>query len=334
MDRYLNEIARYPLMTAAEEIRLARLVQQMMQLKKKDEPLTPDEQRIVKRGERAKKRFVEANLRLVVYIAKKYASRQPVSMDILDLIQEGAVGLMRAVDMFDPNRGYKFSTYAYWWCRQSMTRALHVQERMIRRPHTVIEIAGKLPKAVTEETQRLGRAPKPSELAAKLNVKESEILLLMERGRSMISLDTSPTGIDDKTILEIIPDPNSTYKAELEDAMDFELQCPLLELGLSSLTDNERLFVEMRYGLNGHAPHTYESIAKAANPPVSRERIRQVLDKSIRKLRYQLALNTDPIAAVRKNEAAAAKAKEPPYLPVPKERSPQALAAARALQFV
>ena len=236
MDSYLNEIARYPLMTPEEEIRLGKLVQQMVKLKQLERELTPEERQLVRRGERAKRRFIEANLRLVVYIAKRYAARQPINMDILDLVQEGSVGLMRAVEMYDPNRGYKFSTYSYWWCRQAMSRALQVQERLIRRPHTVIDLAGKLPKVITEESQRLGRTPTTKELAAKLKVKASEIELLVERGRAVLSLDNVCSNNDNKAIVEIIADPNSLNKDMADDALELEMQTPVLELGLSTLT--------------------------------------------------------------------------------------------------
>ncbi|MEN9861444.1 MAG: hypothetical protein RLZZ515_1926, partial [Cyanobacteriota bacterium] len=166
MDRYLNDIARYPLMSPDEEIRLGKIVRASMALKAEGRELTAAEQRVVRRGDKAVRRFVEANLRLVVYIAKRYAARKPHAMDMLDLVQEGAIGLVRAAEMFDPERGYKFSTYSFWWCRQAMSRALQNQERMIRRPCTVAELAGKLNKAAQQETQRLGRSPSTAELAA------------------------------------------------------------------------------------------------------------------------------------------------------------------------
>lgn len=313
MDSYLNEISRYPLMTPEEEIRLGKIVQEMVKLKKLKRPLTADEKRAVRRGERAKRRFVEANLRLVVYIAKRYAARQPVTMDILDLVQEGSVGLMRAVEMYDPNRGYKFSTYSYWWCRQSMSRALQTQERMIRRPHTVIDLAGKLPKAVTEETQRLGRAPTTKELATKLKVKLSELELLIERGRAVMSLDATASNADDKAIIDIVADPNSVDTTDADEALELQLKTPVLALGLSSLSDLERQLIEMRYGLNGYPEHTYDALAKQNNLQVSRERVRQILDRAIKKLRYQMAEIQAQQAEAHKGEelVVAAKAEKP-----------------------
>lgn len=320
MDSYLNEIARYPLMTPEEEIRLGKLVQQMVKLKQLDRELTPEEKQLVRRGERAKRRFVEANLRLVVYIAKRYAARQPINMDILDLVQEGSVGLMRAVEMYDPNRGYKFSTYSYWWCRQAMSRALQVQERLIRRPHTVIDLAGKLPKALTEESQRLGRTPTTKELAAKLKVKAEEIELLIERGRAVLSLDSVTKNNDDKSIIEVIADPSSLTRELADDALELELKTPVLQLGLSTLTEQERTYIEMRYGLNGYSEHTYEAISKETNAKVSRERIRQILDRAVTKLRFQMAQIQAQQAEDRRNEAQALMAKE--QAPPPVQQAP------------
>lgn len=297
MDSYLCEIARYPMMSPEEEIRLGRLVQKAQKLKKTSRPLTADEKIVVKRGERAKRRFVEANLRLVVYIAKKYAAKKPLNVDILDLVQEGSVGLMRAVEMYDPERGYKFSTYSYWWCRQAMSRALNTQERLIRRPHTVIELASKMPKAITEEAQRLGRAPTARELAAKLNVKEEEIHLLRERGCNALSLDALFGERNDCSMYDTIADPVSVNREDADRSLDVELKMPVVLLALSSLMESERTYIEMRYGLNGHQPHTYDAIAKEVG--LSRERVRQVLDRGVRKLRYQMALHQQQLADSR-----------------------------------
>jgi RNA polymerase sigma factor (sigma-70 family) len=291
MDSYLNEIARHPLMTPEEEIEQGRIIRSAAELKDLKRPLTTEELRLQKRAERAKKRFVEANLRLVVYIAKKYASRNPVVIDMLDLVQEGAVGLMRAAEMFDPERGYKFSTYSYWWCRQAMTRSLQVQERLIRRPHTVIEMASKLPKAVHEETLRLGRPPSTAELAKKLTVKESEILLLMERGGPVISLDSQPLGTEQKSFADIVADPNSMDSEDQDLMLELEMRMPQILFYMETLTEIEKRYVQMRFGLGDYLPHTYQQIAKTAG--VSRERIRQILDKALRKLRLQLSSPKD-----------------------------------------
>jgi RNA polymerase sigma factor (sigma-70 family) len=289
LDRYLNDISRYPLMSPEEEIRLGKLVQSAKALKAETRELTPDEQRIVRRGDKAIRRFVEANLRLVVYIAKRYASRQPQMMDMLDLVQEGAIGLVRAAEMFDPERGYKFSTYSFWWCRQAMSRALQNQERMIRRPSSVAELAGKLHKTAQKETQRLGRTPTTAELAAVLKVKQEEILLLMERGLNVSSLDAMVAGMEDKSLLETIADPNSLNTDEQDMEMDLQTRMPLVLNSIKQLPEKERLFIQKRFGINGYVPHTYQEIAAATQ--VSRERVRQVIDTGLRKIRLQMARN-------------------------------------------
>lgn len=322
MDSYLDEIARYPLMTGEEEIELGRTVKIAEQLKQLERPLTREEKLAVKRGDRAKRRFVEANLRLVVYIAKRYQCRNPVAIDMLDLIQEGAVGLMRAAEKFDPERGYKFSTYSYWWCRQAMTRALHTQERLIRRPHTVIEMAGKLPKAIHEETLRLGRPPKPKELAVKLKVKESEILLLMERGSVFLSLDAMIAGVDDRALIDAIPDPTTMDSEQSDIDLDLQIKWPILELCLSKIDEADRKLLEMRYGINGYAPHTYEAIAQGAG--VSRERIRQLLERATRKLKFQLATYHQEQCDSRRDaeSSAPARAHTPPRRQAPVPATP------------
>lgn len=313
MDSYLNEIARYPMMTPEEEIRLGRLVCKAEALKKLERELNADEKKAIRRGERAKKRFVEANLRLVVYIAKKYAANKPLAMDILDLIQEGSVGLMRAVEKFDPERGYKFSTYSYWWCRQAMGRALHTQEFLIRRPHPVIDIASKMPKAIHEEYQRLGRKPTVREIAGKLKVKEEEIYLLMERGSTTVSLDSTLAHTNGMLLSEIVADPSTVDSDNSDTALDIELKMPMIKMSLTLLTEQEQDVVAMRFGLYDNEPHTYEAIAKQFG--VSRERIRQIVDRSLRKIRYSFAMNMSNQRDNRTDEAPLELAKE--YTPAP-----------------
>ncbi len=287
VDRYLNDIARYPMMTPEEEIRLGHLVKKAMALKAQKRELTRDERLVVKRGERAKRRFVEANLRLVVYIAKKYAARKPMAMDLLDLVQEGTIGLMRAAEMFDPERGYKFSTYSFWWCRQAISRALQTQERLIRRPNTVAELSGKIAKTAQAETQRLGRAPTTAELAVALNVKEDEIRLMLERGQPTVSLDCLVYNTETKTLLELMVDPNSLEVEEADMERDLQMRMPQVQGCLLQLKDNERTFIEKRFGINGYTPHTYAEIARDLQ--LSRERVRQVIDIGLRKIQYQMA---------------------------------------------
>ncbi len=306
MDRYLNDIARYPLMSPEEEIRLGKLIQAAKPLKAETRQLTTDEQRIVRRGDKAVRRFVEANLRLVVYIAKRYAQRKPMVMDILDLVQEGTIGLVRAAEMFDPERGYKFSTYSFWWCRQAMSRALQNQERMIRRPSTVAELAGKLHKAAAKEGQRLGRAPTTAELAAALNVKEEEIRLLMERGCNVVSLDAPVPNTDDKALMDLMVDPASADIEQQDLERDLQERMPRMLGCLETLPDKERLFIQKRFGINGFVPHTYKEIAETNQ--ISRERVRQVIEVALRKLRYQMARGGPAPVEVHTAEAPSATA--------------------------
>jgi RNA polymerase primary sigma factor len=300
MDRYLNQIARYPLMSPEEEIRLGKLVKASKALKAETRELTADEKRIIARGDKAIKRFVEANLRLLVYIAKRYISRKPQVMDVLDLVQEGTIGLVRAAEMFDPERGYKFSTYAFWWCRQAMSRALQTQERMIRRPSTVAELAGKLHKTAAKESQRLGRTPTTAELAAALNVKEEEIRLLMQRGCNVVSLDAVVANTEDKALLDLMVDPVSLETEERDLEMQMQEQLPQVLYCMETLADKERLFIQKRFGINGYLPHTYQEIAVTTQ--VSRERVRQIIDSGLRKLRLQMSRNGRAVAADHKAE--------------------------------
>lgn len=300
MERFLNDVGRYPMMTPEEEIRLGRVIKKAMALKQLGRELTNEERLIAKRGERAKRRFVEANLRLVVYIAKRYVARRPLAMDLLDLVQEGTIGLIRAAEMFDPERGYKFSTYSFWWCRQAMSRALMTQERLIRRPATVAELASKLSKAVHAESQRLGRAPTTAELASYLNVKEEELLLLKERGGATVSLDSLVVDTESKTLIDLMVDPNSADTEQNDSDLDLLLRLPQLHYWLSQLKDNEREFIEKRYGINGYTPHTLTEIAQGHQ--ISRERVRQVISSALRKIKHKvatsgLALNADRTSA-------------------------------------
>jgi RNA polymerase sigma factor (sigma-70 family) len=309
MDRYLNDIARYPLMSPDEEIRLGKIVRASMALKAEGRELTAAEQRVVRRGDKAVRRFVEANLRLVVYIAKRYAARKPHAMDMLDLVQEGAIGLVRAAEMFDPERGYKFSTYSFWWCRQAMSRALQNQERMIRRPCTVAELAGKLNKAAQQETQRLGRSPSTAELAAALKVNEEEIRTLMERGGTVASLDAMIHNMEDKSLIETMADPRSMNTEEQELEMDLQTRMPLVLYTMEQLPEKERVFIQKRFGINGYVPHTYQEIA--VTNEISRERVRQVIDTGLRKIRYQMSKQGQLLDEDRKDAGSGAAATAP-----------------------
>jgi RNA polymerase primary sigma factor len=286
--RYLDDIGRYPLLTAAEEIELGKLVQQAKPLKSLERPLTKAEKLLLRRAKRAEKRFVEANLRLVVSVAKRYAARNLVFLEMLDLVQDGSMGLMRAVELFDPSRGYKFSTYAYWWIKQAMTRAVSQKERLLRIPTSVADKASRLGRVTQELGHQLGRSPSNAEVAQELGMSLSELSLLLERGRPTLSLDTPRPGMDDLILGEAIADPASLLWSEvLGEWLDDEMHLALLPGCLLMLEEKEREMLSARYGLTGKEPKTYAEIGKKYG--VTRERVRQVVDKASKRLRLFLS---------------------------------------------
>jgi RNA polymerase sigma factor (sigma-70 family) len=289
LDFYLNSLERYPLLTPAEEIELGRLVQRGQALKQLDRPLTKAEKALAKRALRAKQRFIEANMRLVVFIAKKYQKRV-THLDMLDLIQEGTLGLVRGVEKFDPSRGYKFSTYAYWWIRQALNRTITTQEFLIRRPTTVGELAQKVPKTAQRLMTELGRTPTTPELAAALEVRVEELETFLQRGQQMMSLDCSrpdSSGNMMSQLGDLIADPTTIDQEAIDNEMTLAMQLPVLQQGLSKLTDQERFFLSHRYGLDGAEIRTLADLGKEHG--VSRERVRQITEKALRRLRYYLA---------------------------------------------
>lgn len=288
MARYLDDIGKHPLMTAAEEIEQAKLVQAAAKLAVLERPLTAREKVAMRRGERAKRRFVEANLRLVVSVAKRYYGMNLRFHDLLDLVQEGSIGLMRATEMFDPARGYKFSTYAYWWIRQAMTRSISQKERLLRLPHSVAEKAQKMARVVREEAHRLGRSATRAELAEALAISEEELDLLLLRGGTVLSLDAVLTEEDSSgALMDLVPDPKSLD----EDADDIRVQLalngPTLTACLEKLEERERFSIVRRFGLDGDPEETMADIARVLG--ISRERVRQILDKAQRKMRLYLS---------------------------------------------
>ena len=285
MSNYLDEISRYPLLSTDEEIFMARRIQRARELTELGRPLTPNEQREVKRGEAAKRRFTQSNLRLVVFVAKNYAARNLESLDILDLIQEGSIGLLRAVEKFDPERGYKFSTYAYWWIRQSILRAIYRCDNMIHRPIGVCDLIGKLTKTRSLLAQKLKRTPTKEELAKELKVSVLELDLIAERASGMVSLDKQVYGDDTFSIIDCLADPSSTWVDE-EDITQ-EWNRVHIEVAMSQLNDTEREMLSKRYGLGGE----YEFVSLkdiAGHYGKSRERTRQIIKTALQKMRYHL----------------------------------------------
>jgi RNA polymerase primary sigma factor len=276
---YLSTIGRVPLLTAAEEIELAHHVQAgklLQQLAAGDRSAKQNRQ--IRMGQRARDRMMAANLRLVVSVAKKYQNQ---GLDLLDLVQEGAIGLERAVDKFDPAMGYKFSTYAYWWIRQGMTRAIDNSARTIRLPIHISEKLSKLRRITRELSHRLGRQPNRLELAHAMGMDPRDLEELMAQSAPCASLDAHARGEEDRSTLgELIADPASN---EHLDSLDRYLQKEHLGAWLSQLNDREQKILRMRFGLEGSEPLTLAEIGRKIN--VSRERVRQLEAKAIMKLR-------------------------------------------------
>ena len=279
MTWYLATIGREPLLTAAEEIELGNQVQAMMALvEQKRDDYTPQERKIIKVGRRSKERMMKANLRLVVSVAKKYQGK---GMELLDLIQEGSLGLERAVEKFDPTRGYKFSTYAFWWIRQSMTRAIACQSRTIRLPVHLSERLTTIRKVSLDLAHKLGAMPSRQEIADALNMPVQELDSLLRQALTTSSLDAPINADEGRSFLgDLIADSSAEEPLEqVERGMHQE------QLGrwLGHLTEQEREVLALRFGLDGKERHTLAEIGRLLD--VSRERVRQVELKALRKLR-------------------------------------------------
>lgn len=281
---YLATIGRIPLLTPAEEIELGNQVQAMMALTEdgsrefEDGELTTAQRRLLRIGRRAKERMMKANLRLVVSVAKKYQGK---GLELLDLIQEGSLGLERAVEKFDPTRGYKFSTYAFWWIRQSMTRAIACQSRTIRLPVHLSERLATVRKATMDLAHKLGAMPSRREIATELGMGLEELDGLLRQALTTSSLDAPISGEEGRSFLgELIADPRNE---EPLDAVERRMHHEQLGRWLSYLTAQEKQVLEMRFGLGGEQRHTLAEIGRLME--VSRERVRQVELKALRKLR-------------------------------------------------
>jgi RNA polymerase primary sigma factor len=271
---YLEAISRYPLLTTQQEIQLARKIAQYMELRDKPDP-TPAEQRLIKAGLKARATMVNCNLRLVVHIAKRYTGRIK-SMDMLDLCQEGNIGLQRAAEKFDASRGYKFSTYAYWWIRQSLKRAIDSKERMIKIPIHMIDRIFKALQVEIEYMKEHGRKPSKTELAKVMGLTIEQLLALVDCNSAHISLDELVTD-DGNSLLDLIASPEVDIDYDLDHSKEH------VQLALSYLTDMEQDLINKRYNQD----LTFTAIAKEHN--VSRERIRQRTTRTHRRLRQLMA---------------------------------------------
>jgi RNA polymerase primary sigma factor len=276
---FLSSICREPLLTASEEIELGNHVQRMMRLQEKDgHILSKEENRVMKLGKKSKNRMVRANLRLVVSVAKKYQGK---GLDLQDLIQEGSLGLERAVEKFDPTRGYKFSTYAFWWIRQSMTRAIATQGRTIRLPVHLSERLAMIKRTNQELSHKLGCTPNRKEIAKAMKLTVEEVESILEQSLTTSSLDEPVNASDGKSFLgDLIAD-----KKNLEPMEEIEKDIYKEQLGkwLEHLNEQEREVIELRFGLDRNEKKTLTEIGKIMD--ISRERVRQIELKAIRKMR-------------------------------------------------
>jgi len=295
---FFKEMARYPLLKPEEEVELAQQVKLAADIENKRQELaenlgcSPSKQaladalemgikeleRKLYQGRVAKRRMIRSNLRLVVSIAKRYLNR---GVPFLDLIQEGAIGLNRAAEKFDPNKGYKFSTYAYWWIRQAITRTIANDARTIRLPIHIVEKLNKLKKAQRDLKQELQRNPTEAELAEALDVSESQLHQLLQLRRQSLSLNHRVGKGEDTELLELLEDHEMRLpEDQMNEAMMNQEICDVLS---DVLTEREKDVISMRYGLNASQPYTLEEVGFMFN--LSRERVRQIQSKAMRKLR-------------------------------------------------
>jgi len=287
---YLKEIGKVPLLTAEQEVELAQRIEAGLfaaeKLRQADEGEAPKISTALRRdldwlvldGGRAKRHLLEANLRLVVSIAKRYLGR---GMLFLDLIQEGNLGLIRAVEKFDYTKGYKFSTYATWWIRQAITRAMADQARTIRIPVHMVEQINKLTRVQREMLQELGREPTPEELAKELDMTPEKVVEIQGYAREPVSLETTIGDDQDSNLGDFIEDADAPIAAEV---VSYGLMQEQLNEVLRTLTDREAAVVKMRFGLVDGQPRTLDEIGREFG--LTRERIRQIESKTLSKLRH------------------------------------------------
>ena len=296
---FFKEMSRYPLLNAEEEVELAQQVQFLLEVEETKQRLKEELQRTpskaecaealgfetakqfehrLHKGRIAKRKMIRSNLRLVVSIAKRYLNR---GVPFLDLIQEGAIGLNRAAEKFDPNKGYKFSTYAYWWIRQAITRTIANDARTIRLPIHVVEKLNKLKKAQRVLKQKLQRNPNEQELADELEVTPPQLRQLLQLRRQSLSLNHRVGKGEDTELVDLLEDQDLQLPEELmnEGMLQYEVSAVLSDV----LTQREKDVISLRYGLCTSQPHTLEEVGGIFN--LSRERVRQIQSKAMRKLR-------------------------------------------------
>jgi RNA polymerase primary sigma factor len=286
---YLKEIGKVNLLTPDEETQLAMdmsagdaATQQLEELKKSGDEIPADVEKelnkLIKKGDAAKQRLAEANLRLVVSIAKRYVGR---GMQFLDLIQEGNLGLIKAVEKFDYTKGYKFSTYATWWIRQAITRAIADQARTIRIPVHMVETINKVIRVSRQLLQELGHDPSPEEISEEMNLPVDKVREILKIAQEPVSLETPIGEEEDSHLGDFIPDEDASEPSE---AASFTLLREQLKEVLKTLTPREEKVLKLRFGIEDGRTRTLEEVGKEFN--VTRERIRQIEAKALRKLRH------------------------------------------------
>ena len=286
---YLQQAGRVPMLTPSEEINLGNEVKAYMEIRDLKEP-TLEQRKIIKRGVRAKDRMFNANLRLVVHISKKYAEATLGSMTMLDLIQEGNLGLSRAIEKFDPTRGYKFSTYAYWWVRQAVGRSISLSDRVIRLPLNAIAVQKKVAQFVEVYKEENNRIPTIEECAKFCKIRVSTMRAYLEHIPKVSSLDLMMSKdnkiFEDSAILDFIVDPDLEKQQE---QIEIDHGIDQLEGLLAELPERDRWCMELRYGIDELGPMTYQAIAQIMD--ISRERVRQIEAQCLKRMRRKL----DPI---------------------------------------
>ena len=281
LKEYLNIAGRYPLLSPEQEIQLSRQVQAMRDAQSIKDP-TPQQRRIIKRGMKARNAIVNANLRLVVHIAKRYQRRlNGGHMELMDIIQEGNIGLHRAAELFDGTKGYKFSTYAYWWIRQAITRAIDTQERAIRVPQHGLEKLYKAVKLQEQFTKDHNRPASIAELAEIMETQADELTMLMARNAQPRSLDQLAKE-DGTPLVDLIAD--ERYLGADYDAAEQTERSEQLSLAFFQLAEEDRELIFKRYGIGYGREHTFRELAIERG--ISRERVRQKMDRAEKKLHF------------------------------------------------
>ena len=292
---YLNSIAKYPLLTPQQEIQLGRRVSRWQELRQCERPLTNDEQRELRSGERARQRFIKSNLQLVVHVARKYDKRNNKTLELMDLIQEGNIGLSRAVELFDPSRGYKFSTYAYWWIRQGITRALIQNDAMIRLPTSLHETLYKISRTMQDLSHKIGRQPTMTEISDALDMDIKQLSYLLKQSYKVTSLDQKVADTETSCIGDNIADPSyEEGLAEIRDDIREMMDC--FNKNLDPLTK------QVIHARSLARPVTWAQLEEQTG--ISRTRLQTLERRGINRLRMLMSnpLGDTPLGHVEAND--------------------------------